>query len=327
MRKKQAFDDQNSSEDTAPLHIKLRPKSFEEVVGQDAVIKSLENILGESPPHAFLFTGPSGVGKTTLARILANRLGCEERNVMEIDAATHSGIDDMRAVVSMMQYQAFGESSVRAVIVDECHALSKQTWQALLKALEEPPAHAYWCLCTTESDKVPKTILTRCHRYDLKPLRSNLLEEYLEVVRDAEELKVGGDVLAYVADRAEGSVRQALVYLSAVRGCSNRKEAHELLAQAMDSPELIDLARRLCDGKGLTWQFACEVLKGMGHPPESARLVIVNYISQVLLGTNDERRATRLLGVLDAFAEPYRQGEKNAPLLLSIGRVLYGGGD
>ena len=308
----------------APLHLKYRPKTWDEVIGQDAVVQSLKaSVSKESAPHSFLFTGPSGVGKTTLARILANELRCTEQDLIEIDAARYSGVDEMRDVVSMAQYRGFGGEGVRVVIVDECHRLSRQTWDTLLKIIEEPPPHLYWCLCTTEASKVPRTIVTRCHAYELRSVHAGLLFDYLEIIRDEERMSTGDDVLKYVADKAEGSVRQALVFLSAARDCANRKEAHELLAQAADNPELIDLARRLADGRGLTWQFACGVVKNLEQSPEGARMVIVNYLGAALSGTTDERKAARMLTVLECFAEPYRDGEKLAPLWLSLGRAIF----
>ena len=151
-----------SKEDNRPLHIKWRPQKLNDVISHAFVVSSLKALLKEKEcPHSFLFTGPSGVGKTTLARIVASYL---EAAVLEIDAATNTGIDAMRAVQDMARYKAI-DNEKRVVIIDECHALSKQTWQSLLKIVEEPPAHLYWAFCTTEPDKVPATIKTRCVQY------------------------------------------------------------------------------------------------------------------------------------------------------------------
>ena len=134
---------------------KYRPQSWKQVIGQDAAIKSLRATLKAGGKHGFLFTGPSGVGKTTVARILAAAVGCEAHNLLEIDAATHTGIDAMRAVSEGVAYKAFGDSPVKVMIIDEAHSLSKAAWQSLLKVVEEPPEHAYWVFCTTEPGKIP----------------------------------------------------------------------------------------------------------------------------------------------------------------------------
>lgn len=133
--------------DVRPLHVRLRPLELDGVIGQDAVVNSLVSLLeGNAVPHAYLFTGPSGVGKTTLARILARMTDCDDANIMEIDAATNSGIDNMRLVTQLAQYRGIGSSPNKFIIIDECHALSKATFQSLLLAIEEPPPHVYLSL-------------------------------------------------------------------------------------------------------------------------------------------------------------------------------------
>jgi DNA polymerase III gamma/tau subunit len=297
------------------------------VIGQDPVVKSLTKALESNHlPRAFLFTGPSGCGKTTLARILATRVGCDPRNLLEVDAATNSGIADMRSLLQSLQFQGMGSSSIKFVIVDEAHALSKATWQSLLLAIEEPADHVFWALCTTESDKVPKTIQTRCAKYELKNVPKDMLNEYLVWVAENEGLEVNEDVVWAVAEKAEGSVRQALTYLSAVDGCDTRKEALELMSQQEDLPEVIDMARKLVEGKGLSWKDLVSTVAGLqesGQTAESIRIVTVNYLAAVLLKTSDEKRAVRLLTLLQAFSTPYAQSEKMAPLLLSIGTILF----
>src|SRR3989304_1453147 len=145
------------------LHTKYRPKHFEEVIGQIEIVKSLQNLIETGKmPKSFLFTGPSGTGKTTLARIIANKLGCDIQNIIEVDAATNTGVEDMRVLCEGLRYPAFGLTTVKVAIVDECQEISKSSWSSLLKIIEEPPSHLYFVFCTTEPSKVLDTIKTRC---------------------------------------------------------------------------------------------------------------------------------------------------------------------
>lgn len=308
-----------------PLHIKWRPQSLDDVIGQDAAVNNLRRLFeAKRVPHTFLFTGPSGTGKTTLARIVAASLGVAPGNLFEVDAARYSGIDQMRELLSTAQYKPMVPGPV-FYIIDEAHALSKASWQTLLLATEQPPAHLYWAFCTTESEKVPKTIRTRSHAYDLKPVKWDLLAEFLGIVADEEKLRVKKEFIDFAARKAAGSVRQGLVFLSLLDGIIDKDEALRLVedAEAM-AGEAIDLARMIVSGRGFTWPAARKLLAEMEDvAPETIRLTVLNYATAALLKTDSPGEAQKLLAVLDAFSKPPGAGEKHAPLLLAIGTLLF----
>lgn len=311
-------------EDGQPFHLKYRPRTLEEVVGQPDVVKSLRSLHRDpSRPHAFLLTGPSGCGKTTIARILATGFQCQPNNVIEIDAASNSGIDAMKEVMSTLRYQGFGETPNRAIIIDECHALSKPAWQSWLKTVEEPPAHVYIFFCTTEIGKVPETIVTRCHAYNLKPVKFDPLMDLLEMVADREDLKTPGRILELVARSCSGSPRQALVMLSMVRDCEDEEEAAVLLEAPIESKEVIDLCRLMLRGD-LNWSKLTATLKAMPEmSPESVRIVITNYLASCAMGARSEKEAARIVDMLFAFSKPCNPSDKWAPIMIAFGDLLF----
>jgi DNA polymerase III gamma/tau subunit len=249
-------------------------------------------------------------------------VGCKLRDIQEIDAATNTGIDDMRNVTSALIYKPL-TGTVKALLVDEVHALSAQAWKSLLKVLEEPPDWVYWFLCTTEPMKVPETVKTRCTKYELKTIPGPQLYDFLLEVAQAENMLLspeGKKIIDLCAKEANGSPRQALANLATCEAAKTRAEAATLLKSAVDSVEAVELAKALM--AGAPWDQLLRLVKGLEEVnPESVRHVIRGYITKVILGSDSERVAGKGLEILDVFSQPLPSSDNITPILLAVGKL------
>lgn len=299
------------------IHTKYRPSTFSVVVGHKGVVASLQHALDEGRSRAFLFTGPAGTGKTTLARIAANVAGCTE--VSEIDAATNTGINEMRAVIEQAQFLTI-TGGKRAFIIDECHSLSKQAWQSLLKILEEPPEHVYWFLCTTEANKVPATIKTRCIDYELRPLSTDQLRAVVNAAAAGENIVLAPEIVDLIIAESNGSARAALTLLAKVETAADVAEARSLMLRETPSVEAIDLARLIFSPQFDLNSLATMCAKMKDENPESVRIVLFAYASSVFYGNGDKMKALKVMGALEA---PANELNKMGGIALRLARILF----
>ncbi len=198
------------------LYRKYRPQSFKEVIGQDHIVSVLENeIKSGKVSHAYLFSGSRGIGKTSVARIFAKTLGIKDEDVYEIDAASNRGIDDVRAIRESVHTLPYS-SKYKIFIVDEVHMLTKEAFNALLKTLEEPPEHIIFILATTEPQKLPETVISRCetHRFK-KPTLETLTDSILDIAK-SEKYKIERPSAALISVLADGSFRDAISTLQKI---------------------------------------------------------------------------------------------------------------
>lgn len=188
---------------------KYRPQKFDDVVGQEGIIRVLKNAIKENRlSHAYLFAGPKGTGKTTIARILAREAGCAEEDIVEIDAASSRGIDEARALREAVHILPL-RSRYKIYIIDEVHMLTKEAFNALLKTLEEPPKHTIFILATTELSKVPETVASRTQRFEFSKISIPDILRELKIIGKAEGIKAEDDALKLIAFFADGSLRDA----------------------------------------------------------------------------------------------------------------------
>ncbi len=206
------------------LYRKYRPQSFKEVLGQESVVSALEGALTQGKvAHAYLFAGSRGTGKTSVARILARALGTSDADLYEIDAASHRQIDDIRALREAIAAAPFA-SRYKVYILDEVHMLTRDAWNALLKTLEEPPPHAVFILATTELEKVPETVISRCQVFAFKKPSQKVLKETVERIAKKEGCVIEPAAAELVALLAEGSYRDAQGVLQKVINTATGKK-------------------------------------------------------------------------------------------------------
>ncbi|MEX1266545.1 MAG: DNA polymerase III subunit gamma/tau [Woeseia sp.] len=253
---------------------KWRPKNFAETVGQQHVLKALSNALdSERLHHAYLFAGTRGVGKTTIARILAKCLNCDNGitatpcgecsacqeidqgrfvDLIEVDAASKTKVDDTRELLDNVQY-APARGRFKVYLIDEVHMLSKSSFNALLKTLEEPPPHVKFLLATTDPQKLPVTVLSRCLQFNLKRLTPDLIRERLEFICGEESVQADTEALAMIARAADGSLRDALSLLDqAIAYCGGAVESAAVATMlgTIDREHVTGLLSLLADGDG-----------------------------------------------------------------------------
>ncbi|MFL7871807.1 MAG: DNA polymerase III subunit gamma/tau, partial [Anaerolineales bacterium] len=305
---------------TQALYRKWRPRQWDEVVGQDHILQTLTNaVRADRVGHAYLFAGPRGTGKTTVARIIAKAVNClnedpakrpcnecehckavnENRflDLIEIDAASNTSVDDIRDLRDKINFSP-SQGKYKIYIIDEVHMLSTAAFNALLKTLEEPPPHAIFVLATTEIHKIPATVLSRCQRHEFRRVPVDTIVDLLKQIAKQEKIKVDEDALAVVARQATGSVRDAISLLDQL--ASTRNKIDLALTQTVlgtaTSQTVLDLVASIQDNQPAPAMDAIHRALDSGADPRSLARQIVDYLRGLMLiqmGNSDQVEATK----------------------------------
>lgn len=286
------------------LYQKHRPDTLAGVYGNSDVVMSLKGMLKnkETCPHSFLLHGPTGCGKTTIARILATELGCEENNLIEIDTAQFRGIDTVRDVRKNAQFTPLG-GGVRVYIIDEVHKMTGDAQNAFLKILEDTPSHIFFILCTTDPQSLLPTIKGRCSQFQVKTLSEEDMETLLiKVAKEEGEPDFGykyGEVLTQIIQDSQGHPRNALQILEQVLSTPGKKRLAIAKQAAIEQSESIALCRALIGNKN--WSTIKTILNGLkGQDAEGIRRVVLGYATSILLKSENNKAGQ----ILECFEEP-----------------------
>lgn len=285
-----------------PLQIEHRPKSFKEIAGNKDIKASLESIFARKSdyPHAYLFYGQTGCGKTTLARVLSSLLDCP--NPIELNMSNLRSLDDIRTINEECIYMPM-MGGTKVYVLDEIHRLPKLPQDALLKLLEDPPAHVYFILCTTDPQQLLKTIVGRCHSFQVKPLMASEMMGLLKSILLKEKIEDYPEpILKEIIRLAEGLPRNALVLLDSVIDILDEESASAALSAVCFSE--VD-TKALCNAilKKESWDSIRKDVQSMliNNDPEQMRYAILGYLSVVLYGSKKNDRCCR---IMDIFSEP-----------------------
>ena len=280
------------------LATKHRPRELKDFIGNEQTVSALRLMMDRDEiPHTMLFTGPSGTGKTTLARIVAKRLKCSPHDLQELNTADFRGIDSVREIVRSMSLSPMG-GDCRVWILDECHSLTKDAQHALLKALEDTPTHVYFLLATTDPEKLLPTIRTRCTTFQVWPLPDLIMTRLIAGVVQKEGAEIPGEVMKQIVQDSLGSARMALSILDKIINMEQDAMLEAAKQQAAAQNKAIELCRVLIGRR--PWKEIAVILAGLDEDPESIRRAVLGYAQAVLLKSGNAQAAV----VLTSFKEP-----------------------
>lgn len=282
------------------LYNKYRPTDLNQIKGNSQILLALEGMLADinTCPHAFLLHGPSGCGKTTIGRIIANRLDSKGNDFREVDSADFRGIDTIREIRKGAQFAPM-EGLNRVWLIDECHKLTNDAQNALLKILEDPPSHVYFILCTTDPQKLLATIKGRCSQFQVSPLTDIQMLGLLKSVVRAENETLEREVYDQIILDSLGSSRNALQILEQCLNVPSEQRLDIAKRTAAVQSESIALCRALI--KGEKWANIKVILEGIKEQePEDIRRLVLGYAQAVLLKSENDRAAA----IIEAFWEP-----------------------
>ena len=298
------------------LYLKYRPDNFDHVIGHKNIINSIESLLKSlDMPHAFLFAGPSGTGKTTIARIMAAELRADPSDIIEFNIANTSGIDFIRqlndtAFISPMM----GDNKV--FILDEVQQLSKEGQNCLLKLLEDSPKYAYFILCTTDSQRLLKPLRDRCQFYTLKLLSDNEIQQLISTVANLENILVPHDIMDLLVYKADGCPRKVLVSLDQIKDNTNNFDTCvNLLADELEAEEdIIDIIKGIIYKKH-TWVDLMKMFNNLNTENETIRITFANYLSGCLKNAKSSSDAEKFSKLLELFLSGLTYGSGKAELI------------
>ena len=273
------------------LHNKYRPINFDTLMGNKHIVSSIAAQAKKSPKermHTYFFTGPTGTGKTTIARIMAKEFGAM---VEEINTSEDNGVDFARSLVQRIQYKGFDGDKL--YILDECHRLTTDAQNILLKVLEEPPIHAYIVLCSTDPQKVIKTVVNRTLRLETSKPNSAELFDLLDDIATLEKIPIVDGLLDVIIEQSDGVPRDAVTMLESVVGVEKDQQVDSIRRGKSEEGDVINLCRVLLNNP--KWKDVASILKVLDVQPDKIRLAVIGYMSKVLLGGTRNMQAFAVL--------------------------------